>query len=70
MSAVATCGRLPAPATSRTHSRGALVPPNAVIKMSSAAIATFVVIGGIVWGGFLLILTTAIRKESRKADQG
>jgi hypothetical protein len=46
------------------------VPPNAVTNMSSAAIATFVIIGGIVWGGFLLIVTTAIRKESRKADQG
>jgi hypothetical protein len=46
------------------------VPPNAVINMSAAAIATFVVIGGIVWGGFLLIVTTAVRKESRKADQG
>jgi hypothetical protein len=37
--------------------------------MSNAAIATFVVIGGIVWGGFLLILATAVGKESRKADQ-
>ena len=38
-------------------------------QMSNAAIATFVVIGGIVWGGFLLILATAVGKESRKADQ-
>jgi hypothetical protein len=40
-----------------------------VIDMSPAAIATFVVIGGIVWGGFLLILSMAVRHERRKADQ-
>jgi lipid-binding SYLF domain-containing protein len=40
-----------------------------VINMSNAAIATFVVIGGIVWGGFLLIVATAVGKESRKAAQ-
>lgn len=34
--------------------------------MGTAAIVTFVVIAGLVWGGFLLILATAIRKESRK----
>ena len=34
--------------------------------MNSAAIITFVVIAGIVWGGAILIATTAIRKESRK----
>lgn len=38
--------------------------------MNSAAVVTFVVIAGIVWGGFLLIVATAVRKESRKADQG
>ena len=38
--------------------------------MSSSAIITFVVVAGLVWGGFLLIVSTAIRKESRKADQG
>jgi len=37
--------------------------------MTPAAIATFVVIAGIVWGGFVLILTTAVGKESRKADR-
>jgi hypothetical protein len=35
--------------------------------METAAFITFVVIAGIVWGGALLIATTAIRKESGKA---
>ncbi len=34
--------------------------------MSPSAIVTFIVIAGIVWGGFLLIATTAIRKEKLK----
>jgi hypothetical protein len=34
--------------------------------MESTAIATFVVIAGIVWGGFVLIAYTAIRKERGK----
>ena len=34
--------------------------------MSSAAIATFVVIGGFIWGGFALILVIAVGKERRK----
>jgi hypothetical protein len=38
--------------------------------MNSSAIVTFVVIGGLVWGGFLLIVVTAVRKESRKAEKG
>ena len=29
---------------------------------------TFAVVAGIVWGGFLLLVTTALRKESRKPD--
>ena len=37
--------------------------------MSSSAIVTFVIIAGIVWGGLLLIVSTAVRKESRKVDQ-
>ena len=37
--------------------------------MNSAAVLTFVLIAGIVWGGFLIILLTAIRKESGKADR-
>ncbi len=34
--------------------------------MDPAAVVTFVVIAGIVWGGFLLIATKAIKSESRK----
>lgn len=68
--AIGPCGDTPPPALSRTQSCGAPALPNAVIKMSNAAIATFVVVGGIVWGGFLLILMTAVGKESRKTDQG
>jgi hypothetical protein len=35
--------------------------------MEAVAIVTFVIIAGIVWGGALLIASTAIRKESGKA---
>lgn len=38
--------------------------------MDSAAILTFIIVAGLVWGGFLVIVTTAIRKESRKTRQG
>jgi hypothetical protein len=38
--------------------------------MNTSAIVTFVVIAGIVWGGFLTIAVTAIRKESRKSGEG
>ena len=38
--------------------------------MNTAAVVMFVTIAGIVWGGFLLILVTAIRKEGNKAKQG
>lgn len=37
--------------------------------MTSAALITFVVIAGLVWGGFILIASKAIRSESRKADE-
>lgn len=37
--------------------------------MNTSAIITMVVIAGIVWGGFLLIAVTALRKESRKAQR-
>jgi hypothetical protein len=36
--------------------------------MNSAAVVTFALVAGLVWGGFLLIVSTAIRKESRKPD--
>jgi len=34
--------------------------------MESAAVITFIVVAGIVWGGFALIAFTAIRKERGK----
>jgi hypothetical protein len=37
--------------------------------MEPAAVVTFVVIAGIVWGGFLLIATKAIKSESRKKGE-
>lgn len=40
------------------------------IGMNASAMITLVVIAGIVWGGFLLITVTALRKESRKAQRG
>jgi hypothetical protein len=36
--------------------------------MNTAAVITFVVIAGLVWGGFLFIIATAVRKERRKVD--
>ena len=38
--------------------------------MNTEALITFAVIAGLVWGGFLLIIITAFRKESRKTDEG
>jgi len=37
--------------------------------MTTSGIVTFVLVAGAVWGGLVLILTTAIRKESRKGGQ-
>jgi hypothetical protein len=37
--------------------------------MNSAAVITFVLIAGLVWGGAILIAMTAIRKEGRKAKE-
>lgn len=34
--------------------------------MESAAIVTFAVIAGFVWGGFAVALVTAVRKEGSK----
>ncbi|MDP2529840.1 MAG: hypothetical protein Q8W51_08880 [Candidatus Palauibacterales bacterium] len=36
--------------------------------MSSTAIATMITILGVVWGGFLLILVTAVIKERGKTE--
>jgi hypothetical protein len=38
--------------------------------METPAAITFVVIAGLVWGGFLFIIVTAIRRERRKTDEG
>jgi hypothetical protein len=38
-------------------------------QMNSAAILTFGIVAGIVWGGFVVIVVTAFRKESRKTRQ-
>jgi hypothetical protein len=38
--------------------------------MNREAIITFAVIAGLVWGGFLLIIITAFRKERRKRGEG
>ncbi len=35
--------------------------------MNLSAIITFIVVAGIVWGGFVLIAWTAIRKEREKS---
>ena len=35
--------------------------------MSAAAWITFALVGGFVWGGFLLLLTIAFRKERAKS---
>ncbi len=37
--------------------------------MTPAAIVTFVLVAGFVWGGFALILRRAIRVEADKAEQ-
>lgn len=59
------------PATSRTRNSRGFASPRTRRIMNSSAVLTFVLIAGIVWGGFLLIVATAIGKESRKKkDQG
>jgi hypothetical protein len=37
--------------------------------MNPAALVTFVIIAGIVWGGFLLIAAKAITSENRRARE-
>jgi hypothetical protein len=34
--------------------------------MEPAAIITFILVGGFVWGGLILLLVTAVRKERGK----
>jgi hypothetical protein len=38
--------------------------------MEPAAILTFVLVAGFVWGGFILIGSKAIRAEGRKSEKG
>jgi len=38
--------------------------------MSPTATITFVAIAGVVWGGLLTILATAVRNEGRKGREG
>jgi hypothetical protein len=38
--------------------------------MEPAAILTLVLIGGFVWGGLILILSKAVRKERDRAGEG
>jgi len=38
--------------------------------MQPAAIITFILVAGFVWGGFLLIAGRAVRQEGRKAKKG
>lgn len=38
--------------------------------MQPAAIITFILVAGFVWGGFLLIAGKAVREEGRKAEKG
>ena len=42
------------------------VPTRAPSPMETAAIGTFLLIGGFIWGGLVVILATAIHKERRK----
>jgi hypothetical protein len=38
--------------------------------MEPAAMLTFVLVAGFVWGGFVLIAATAVRKEGHKTKRG
>jgi hypothetical protein len=60
-------GRTQFPPAGTTHAR---VHPQGATVMNSVALLTFVLIGGLVWGGLALIIATAMRKESRKAGEG
>lgn len=37
--------------------------------MEPAAIITFILIGGFIWGGLILLLATAVRKEQGKGKE-
>ncbi len=38
--------------------------------MNQSAILTLVLIGGFVWGGLILLVVTALRKEKAKGGEG
>ncbi len=38
--------------------------------MEAVTVLTMAVVIGIVWGGFVFVLATALRKESQKAVEG
>jgi hypothetical protein len=38
--------------------------------MTTSTLITMILIMGLVWGGFLFLLVTALRKESGKSDRG
>jgi hypothetical protein len=38
--------------------------------MNATALLTFAIVAGLVWGGLAIIVTTAVRKERRKAGEG
>lgn len=37
--------------------------------MEPAAIATFVLIGGFIWGGLIVLFAMAVRKERKKVGE-
>lgn len=42
-------------------------PSERRLAVSTGAVITFVLVAGLVWGGLIVIVTTAMRKESRKS---
>jgi hypothetical protein len=67
-------GLAPAAASADLHALACSVHDGsrtpARMAMETSAIITFVVIAGLVWGGFFAIIAVAIRKEGRKTDEG
>lgn len=43
------------------------IPSERRLAVSTGAIITFVLVAGLVWGGLIVIVATAMRKESRKS---
>lgn len=38
--------------------------------MSGAAVATMVLVGGFIWGGFVMLVARAVRREAGKSHPG